>query len=214
MTEAEAERALGILVGATPGPWTDATVLVWIDAFVKLDEPDLLHATCENLALHWTSQYRPSLGEIIEAYEARHNYRIRRVLPSTTHCDGSGWVNDGAGQQPCGRCNPALAEVFADSDKYQSWRTGTPLWLLDVGVEKKRSGQLRYIGAEPPNCHPAHDGGVFDVEANRGLAIAKAAYVEECRSLGHQPVMEHFTQKVEVVEVGPTKPRKPKAAKP
>lgn len=209
MTENEAWTCVGVLAAVTPGPWNDDVVTVWANAFAQLDDADLLHATIDNLVLHWTSDYRPTLGQVIEAYDARRRFRLRELLPSTTHCDGSGWVPDGATYRPCGRCNPALAQVYRDHDKLAAWRAGVPLWTLDVGVERKRNGQLRYVRGEPPTCHVMHDDGVLSLNAAVGIDVAKAAYEAEVTASGRKPKRERFERMAAAVtEVGPTNPRR------
>lgn len=206
MNTDDAMRALGILVGAVPGPWNDDVIDVWTEQFERLDDAASLEGAVTTLVTQWTSTYRPSLGEVIEAYHAARNYRVRRLLPSTTHCDGSGWVDRGGQFVPCHRCNPALADVFADQEKHEAWLSGTPLWSLDVGVERKRDGRLRYTSGDPPQCHRAHDGGVLDLPQGKGVAVARAAYEAEVKSLGRKPKWKQAA--AVVAEVGPSRPRR------
>lgn len=204
----QAHRALGFLVGATPGPWNDDVVDVWISQFSKVSDGDVLIGVCERLAREWTDRYRPSLGEVLAAHDAMIQNRTRRALPSAVHCDGSGWVAQTVGRFPCRRCNPALAEVFDDEESLDRWRHGTPLWLLDVGVERRRDGSLRHRDGPPPICTPAHDdGGLLRVEPRIGIAVAREAYEAECRAASREPNVERFERVVRADVIGPGSPR-------
>lgn len=208
MNTDHAMTCLGLLVGACPGPWNDDVIDVWVEQFTRLDDGEVLLAAVTTLITQWTSTYRPSLGEVIEAYHNTRSMRLRRLLPSTTHCDGSGWVAGAGELVPCQRCNPALAEVFADQEKHHAWRSGTPLWSLDVGVERKRDGRLRYTAGDPPTCHPVHDGGLLDLPKGRGIEVARQAYEAECKAAGRKPKGKQFAATVAAVtEVGPGKKR-------
>lgn len=188
MTEDEAFVPLTILVNTTPGPWTDETVDVWHAAFVRLAEPSTLLNVVERFVLAYTSQWRPTLGQVVEAYDDAVLWRRRRALPSgNVHCDGSGWISTGSGYRPCGRCNPAAHQAFRDQDTIDRWRDGESLATLDVGVERGKQGALRFEHGPAPACHPAHDGGITVVPAARGLVLARAAYEEECRAAGRKP---------------------------
>lgn len=201
MKMSDAEHCLGLLIGGTPGPWNEDVVDVWLDKFAALDDADALHRVCSDLIDGWTERYRPAMGEVIEAYHARRALRMRELLPSTTQCDGTGWVPTGkpGERRPCRRCNSALAEVFDDPDKLERWRNGIGLHQLDVGVERKRDGSMRRTRGDNPICHAAPDGGVLDVDTKRGVPIARQAYRDERESQGREVTYKGFDRTVRAI---------------
>ena len=196
MDDNDAYAAVGVLVAACPGPWTDDVIDVWADAFAKLADPQTLMASVQRFAINWTGQWRPSLGEVMSSYEEAVAYRRRRALPSgaSVHCDGSGWIATGAGHRPCKRCNPGLAAVFADDDKLTRYRNGERLTELDVGVSKGKGGAMKHDGGAPPICSPAHDGDALTLDSDVGRRIARDAYLLECAAAGREPKLKHFDQ--------------------
>ncbi len=195
MDHNDAYAAAGVLVGACPGPWTDDVIDVWADAFARLNEPRTLLHCVQRFALNWTGQYRPALGEVIQAYEEAVQFQRRRALPSSAsvHCDGSGWIGTGAGYRPCKRCNPAAAAVFADADKLERWRSGERIVELDVGVEKGKAGAAKWVGGAPPQCSPAVDGQALTLPPAVGVGVARDAYEVECAAAGREPNVRHFS---------------------
>lgn len=212
MNEDEAYGAIGVLSATTPGPWTDEIAVEWAKQFMKLSDGALLQTACQQLAASWDSKWRPTLGEVVEAYESLRQDRMRALLPSTVHCDGSGWIEVPDGRRPCRRCNTALAEVWADADKLRRYRDGAPIWTLDVGVERKRDGTLKWTNGAPPQCHPVHDG-LLVVTPERGWAIARDAYLADCAERGVKPNPKRFAAwsgrgALEPNLVGPGEPRR------
>lgn len=189
----QAFEAVGVLVGSTPGPWSDDVVEVWVKAFMDLGEPEPLLAACRGVSMHHDSGYRPNLSAVIDRYNETVQWRRRSALPDgMVHCDGSGWVPSGVGMRPCPRCSPALSAVFRDPDEYEQWAKGVGLHRLGVGVELVR-GQMRWVGSPPPRCHVAvDDGPVLVLDPRRGMALAHAAYVEERSAQGRQPSEQFF----------------------
>lgn len=194
MTEDEAYASVSVLVNTTPGPWNDAVVEQWVEAFMRLDQPNVLRVVCQRIAERYVGNYRLSLGEVVTTYHEQVKFVRVRSLPSgIAQCDGSGWLGSADGLRPCPRCNPAIATTFRDDDLLARYRDGTPLHELGVGVEKNRGGKMRFEHGDPPQCHPATLGGLEVVDPARGWQIALDAYEAECRSMGRDPKRSHFT---------------------
>lgn len=125
------------------------------------------------------------------AARAKKTDSARRPAPgSNVHCDGSGWVTTSDGRMPCPRCSPELAEVYADPARFALWRKGTNLSEVGVGVELRR-GLLRSLlpSDERAVCRRAYEP---PIDAERGLAAARSAYVDECTGQGRGPSWDHF----------------------
>lgn len=191
-----AYASVGVLAAATPGPWTDDVIDVWADSFSKLGDPVVLKQVVQRFALNWTGMFRPSLGQVVEAYDEAQRWKRARALPSAAqvHCDGSGWIATGAGLRPCRRCNPAAHEVFTDSDKLDRWRDGTQLVELDVSVERGKGGATKFANGAPPICSPAIDGSVMVLPPATGIDVARQAYELECVAAGRTPNLDRFAR--------------------
>lgn len=194
MSEDEALAALGVLIGATPGPWTDDVVSVWIEAFERLDQPNTLRTVCMLAAEEHRDRYRIPLGEVVARYWEQTRYQRAKALPSgVAQCDGSGWMPTAGGMRPCPRCNPGLHTVWSSADLLERYRHGASLHELGVGVTKNRKGEMRWEnGRDPVRCAPAPDGGLDLVRPAIGVAAARAAYEQERRSMGLEANVEQF----------------------
>jgi hypothetical protein len=194
MKEADAMRAVGRLVGGTPGPWDEFAMQTYSDEFETWSGPhagEVLDTVCAELVRHWEAGHRPSVAEVRERWSSAMAVRTPMLPPSTAvHCDGSGWNRavDGT-STPCPRCNGALAAVYADPSRLDRWRDGVDLPDLEVGVERTRAG-LRYVDRrEPVHCQPWPEEAMSPA---LGKTVAWKAYAEVCAALGRDPGGSHF----------------------
>lgn len=149
--------ALSHLVGALGG-FDDPAVDEFCAQFELLDDPVALDDVCRELARTWTGRWRPRPAEVLVAYQEHPAVREAREarsadvrlasIGSTPWCQGTGWIDGpedrrGATLRPCPRCNPILAEIFRDSDKWDRYMSGTPSAHL---YERPKDFVM------PPNC--------------------------------------------------------------
>ena len=195
MNDMSIARVIALLRGGYPSTKLDEdTYTVWAAKLAPLDERDVIPAVDEHLA---ESMFFPTIHELMTRIarrrdEARIAAARSRALPMA-QCDGTGFIpNRDWGLTPCRRCNPALAQVWADPATFTAYRDGKPLEQLNVGVERHK-GVLRYVsGIVPPRCEPAWEHDDPTVESARGRAVALAAYLRECHDRGREPKMRAF----------------------
>jgi len=185
-----------------PTPWTgqdevmqDQTTDLWLDIMqgsgVSIED-------FRDAGTAWMAgdgaEYFPSPMDLLRiiAKAQRSAGGGHRYPECISQCDGSGWIKADDGRlSPCGRCNAALAEVFSEPGKLRQWLDDTPLSALDVGVDAVR-GMLRWTD-RPALDSPCSEFPEPPVPPATGLAIAKAAYEEQCREAERVPDLEWFT---------------------
>lgn len=194
---------LRVLYEPRPTPWfgqnaeaqtvtTEQWIAIFAGAGIGIDE---FHAAVEAWVLADGGERFPAPLDLMRLVaRLKRGEPSRREVPADrVMCDGSGWRHhDDEPATPCGRCNPALAAVWADDSLFAAWKAGSSLADLDVGVEERR-GMLRYIvplRLDPPCSFDARD----DVypDAATGLTIARTAYANECDAQGRAPSWDHF----------------------
>ena len=196
MTDEEAMRAVGRLVGGIDAPWGDATVREYVAQLAPLQHAAILEQACAEIVKGWAEHgRRPLVAEVAAVYYEISKHVAPPVLdPVRVHCDGTGWrpAIDGM-MTPCPRCNPAVAAIFADPDKLARWLDGAPPEQLNVGVERV-GHRLRFKdGVQPPRCSLAE---APVVDWQHGLRAAWKGYAADCAEHGREPSRKWFEKTV------------------
>lgn len=193
MTESEAIHCVGLLAGGLSGFGEDA-VEVYTDQIMKrADDFEAMSEVCEQIVATWKpvehgGAFRPGLGEILDEYRNHPRVAAQREASTAaalartvgaTHCTGSGWVDvpDGDGlRKPCPRCNPYLAEVYADADKWARYRNGAALSDLHDGVNRGRDGAMKVESMSAPCKVDTRYDPERIVDFAEGMQIARDEY--------------------------------------
>jgi hypothetical protein len=169
LTEDDALRAVGLLVGGIGG-FNDDAVVTYTRGLMREDNAEAMFEVCDRLSRTWKGRFKPSLPEVLDEYQhhpdvaAEREMRLAEALSargasSSKTCGGTGWVldDDGTAFKPCFRCNPFLATVWMDGDKWQRWLQGTSLADLHDDLSKDRSGEMSAEYPMPQPCKPLSD---------------------------------------------------------
>lgn len=207
MTRDEAAVIAAIVTGATSG-WDDAATTLLIREVTSWDDEKAAFAAADAVAHGWVESYRPSLGFICETYERAAALNRERLALTARGvgrgCDGSGWIvlnRRSAGETddtvPCRRCNPYLADIYDDVEKWRRYLDGVPLHLLhdDVEVRTIRGKEVMRGGhGTPPRCQieTHHDPAQRIATFLEGVEIARDAYIAECAQQGREPNWDYF----------------------
>jgi hypothetical protein len=206
MTEDEAMQAAGMLAGGIPGFGVDA-VATFVREFEKEDNGAAMIAVCEHMARNWKGRFRPSLGDVLDAYRrhptvaAEREMRVAEALAAagapTKGCDGSGWVIGSEGRRkPCFRCNPFLSSIFMepDQEKWGRWMQGVSISDLHNDLSTDRSGEMSAEYPMPPSCAVSHRQEPGGPPAPRIVSAAEGMRIadDEHRSMYGRGIGESF----------------------
>lgn len=194
MTDEEAWAVISVLVNETTG-WNDdaaemyhAEMLLWPDA-------DAAMAAVRTVGRNWIERSRPPFAIVAETY--RDELRDRsaqhgRPAQDRPLCDGTSWLDNG---EPCPRCNPYLAIIFADPARKRRWRDGTAIkHLVDIDGLPLPANCLitSMVDPEDPLVSPTV-----------GRMIAWSAYVADCNTRG----VESMPRETFMKRLGTVKPQ-------
>lgn len=162
MTENEAFHAVGLLIGGV-AMWPEAATDGFVTTFVNhADDAEAMIEVCDRIAVSWRDRAgRPSVGDVLDEYRRHPRVAAEREASASasmarsagsTWCEGTGMIATSDGMRPCPRCNPYLADVYADPARWNDrYRAGTPLHELH-GSLTVTHGQLRSETPMPPPC--------------------------------------------------------------
>jgi hypothetical protein len=143
MNSIEAARVLAKFHGAYPRvEIDDAVAATWMNTLGTGD-----YGWAMSTADEWinTETWWPTVAEfnglMRRLRQGAANDGDERVLPahSRIRCNGTGWINRGAGNEPCPACNPWQRQLWVDGD-----------------LDSRKRPPSDWI--QPPRCRPDHSG--------------------------------------------------------
>jgi hypothetical protein len=168
----------------------------WVRALLPFGPATMMDAIDQWIAE--ATPWFPSLNDLVircaEIDKRRRKAReLRMPVSMIVHCDGSGFTETVDGSVPCTRCNPYLAETFADHRAWKRLKTGTSLHLLNSQVQFIM-GRMEAPESNPmpARCEIVEDPDAVFPTFAEGLEIAKRAYAEEAARAGKPINMKHF----------------------
>jgi hypothetical protein len=202
MNRMQAAALAARITSSTGSGWNDVATTELTEMITDWVDVEAANAAVTKLIRGWTSDFRPAMGAIRDAYVIQFDVnRARRAIAEgavvvTGGCDGSRFrpARFGSGVEPCPRCNPYLADLFADPIRWKQYLDGTPLYVLHDGVTRDAKGGTELERGMPPACarDEVHDPADTVVPPQQGYDIALRAYLADCELLGIEANLEKF----------------------